>query len=436
VHLKRSLSLAGVIGVAAAILIATAGAAPGPAKPQPKLHFTTAASVLTYLKSHGINTRGIVVQRGARIYAGRKCPGKAWKCTQARRVIQFATLASSFSCSPSYPTSGSQTYPNSCTVVQVSSTGNNNAKCLEQTSTTVPSPNQYCSITQTSGTGKNNAAVVQLIYQSSGQNQSGNQEAHVKQTSVTGQNSAVVAQTIWQTTSTNSSPVNQDQNGTQTNDIVQDSASGTQLSIMSQATLQKATAGREHDDDDDDHPHYTYPGPSPFTGSQDQTSDGESHTDQSSTGVSKSYNFQNMLQIEKAPKYSPVIQSQTGPYRCCTSPGQTGNPNDVFQLQQAKLQFRSYGFEGTAGNQFESETGLLESSGHSHISQFTNQNGTTDSNSCDVNGGTCAAILIVSNGVTTTKCSDTEGCDISPPPPPPPPPPPGPLFIPSSTAPR
>jgi hypothetical protein len=426
VHLKRSLSLVGVIGVAAAILIATAGAAPGPAKPTPKLRFTSSAAVLKYLKSHGVNTRGIVIQRGVRNYAGTHCPGKAWNCTRARRVIQFATLASTFQCSPSNAPGGSATSPNNCVVVQVNATGDNNAKCVEQTSN--PAPSQNCEITQTNVSGKNNATVFQLIYQSSGQNQSGDQAARVTQQNGTGSNNSTVAQTIWQTTATNVPTVSQDQSGTQSNLINQNAANGgKQLSIMSQATLQKATAGREHDDDDDDddddHDHYTYPGPSPFTGSQDQYGDGVSHTDQNSTGVSKSYNFQNMLQIEKAPEYSAVVQSQVGPYRCCTSPGQGTNPNDVFQLQQSKRQFRSYGFSGTSGGQFLNELGFLETSGNGHISQFANQNGTTESTTCTVSNGTCGAETSINNGVPascseSSDLTETSGCGLPPPPPP------------------
>jgi hypothetical protein len=403
VYLKRSLSLVGVLGVAAAILIATAGAARGPEKPHAKFHFTSSASVFKYLKSHGVNTRGMVVQRGVRNYAGPKCPGKRWNCTRARHVIQFASAAASntFSCSPSYgtpagpfPPTPTAVSPNTCIVVQVNATGDNNAKCIEQTS--ADGANQYCEIYQENVSGKNNAAIVQLINESSGQHQTGNQTAYVTQQNGTGSNNSVVTQTIWQATSTKGPTVDQDQQGRQNNDIEQTAtAGGTQLSVMSQATVQKALAGRERDWD------FAPFAPSAFTGTQNQYGDGRGTVNQDSTGVSKSYNFQNMLQIEKAPKFSAVTQNQNGPYRCCSLQGT--NTSDVFRIEQSKSQFTT----SATATQFLDENGFLDTSGQGHISQFANQNGTTQSNSCDVNGGACAAETAIVDGVPAT-CSESS----------------------------
>ncbi len=391
-HPKRSLSLVGVVGVAAAILIATAGAASGQEKTHAKFHFTSPAAVLKYLKSNGVSTRGMVVQRGVRNYAGPKCPGKGWNCTRARHVIQFAAASNTFVCSPAT----SSTYPDTCVIVQVNTTWDNNAKCFEQTS--ADGANQSCDITQTNGSGKNNAVVIQLINESSGQHQTGGQAAYVTQQNGTGSNNSAVAQTIWQTTSTNNSmvPVDQDQQARQVNQITQNaSAGGTQFSVMSQAVVQKAMAGRERDWD------FAPFAAAAFTGLQNQYGDGRGTVNQESTGKSQSYNFQNMLQTEKAPKYSAVTQDQVGPYRCCSS--QQSNSNDVFVIEQAKGQFTT----STAGNQFLDENGFLDTAGKGHISQFANQNGTTQSNSCNVNGGACAAETAIDNGVPAT-CSESS----------------------------
>jgi hypothetical protein len=396
-----------VVGATAAILIATAGAVPGPEKPHSKLNFTSTAAVLKFLKSHGVNTQGIVVQRGVRNYAGARCPGKKWNCTRAHRVIQFATLASTFQCSPSYPTGGSSTPPDSCVVVQVNTTGDNSAKCVEETS--ADGAQQNCDITQTNVSGKNDAVVFQLIHESGLQHQTGRQDASVKQDNCSGSNNSAVAQTILQTTSTTGPVVNQDQQARQSNHISQNHpplCGGTNFSVMSHAVVQKAAAGSGGEDASSSFAPFAV---AAFTGSQNQFGDGHASVNQTSTGVSKSYNFQNMLQIEQAPP--GVTQKQVGPYRCCSL--QQSNPNDFFYLEQGKKQFRS----APVANQTIFEDGFLETTGHGHIDQFAQQNNATKSNACDVNNGACVAQTAGVNGVIT-KCSDnvnTEACSICPP---------------------
>jgi hypothetical protein len=56
------------------------------------VNLSTNAKVREYLRSLGISPRGAVIQRGARNYAGPRCPGKAWTCTStAHRVVQVAS---------------------------------------------------------------------------------------------------------------------------------------------------------------------------------------------------------------------------------------------------------------------------------------------------------------------------------------------------------
>jgi hypothetical protein len=409
-HLKRSLGLAALLLATAAVLVGTAGAVRAPQQHQRQIHFTSVKGVLKYLKAHGISTRGIVIQRSLHNYAGPKCPGKRWSCTNARRVIQFASSADSsntFVCSPASAQVPPTSSPNDCTIVQTNTTGDNNAKCIEQSS--APSATQNCSITQTNAFGANNAAVVQLLNQG-GQSSDGQQNAHVKQTNGTGKNNSALTQTIVQSATTSGPTVNQSQDGRQVNDINQTSGTGDQVSVMSQVVTQREVAGKSDRDRDRDSDFSTFAA-TPFTGAQSQFGDGQSDTDQSSTGVSKSFNFQNMFQSEVAPKFSAVTQDQNGPFRCCSQQGT--NSSDVFNIQQSKIQLAS----SAARNQFLDESGFLDTTGHGHISQFGNQNGSTQSNSCDVNAGACAAETIAEDGTfdTCTESGGEPSCFLCPP---------------------
>jgi hypothetical protein len=403
VHGKRTIGLAAAV-VTAFALVATAGAARSPQRAQQRqFHFTTPAAAFKYLKARGVS--GIVVQRGQRNYAGLHCPGRAWHCTTARHVIQFATSSSStntFSCSSSYgtpliltPPPPASTPPDKCVIVQVSLGGDNNAKCVEQTSG--DGHNQDCEIYQESGSGTNNAAIVQLINESQGQTQSGTQDAIVQQNNGTGKNNSLVTQTITQTTATGGPTVSQNQNGQQTNTISQTSGSGDQLSAMSQVVVQRATAGKTGFSSS-----FVPFAATPLTGNQTQFGDGKADVDQASTGVSKAFNFQNMLQVESAPSNAAVTQDQDGPFRCCTSQGT--NPGDVFNLQQSKTQFAS---SAVPDSQTLDEKGDLTTSGTGHISQFGDQNGTTQTNTCDVTGGTCVAETAIIDGEPAT-CSSND----------------------------
>ena len=398
--LKRTMGLAAAVFVAFA-LVATAGATRGlQGSHHTQFHFKTAAAALKYLKAQGVNNRSVVVQRGLRNYAGPRCPGKAWHCTTARHVIQFATSAAStntFSCTASSPATITPSPPNGCVIVQVNVSGNNTAKCVEQTA--ADGAQQNCNITQTNTSGTNNATVIQLITESLNQpgtqSQTGRQDASVQQQNGTGANNSLVTQTIVQAMATGGPLVSQSQDGRQNNTINQTAGSGNQLSTMSQAVLQRETSGSSRFD-------FAPFSATVLTGSQDQFGDGVGRVDQSSTGVSKAFNFQNMLQIESTPRNAAVTQNQNGPFRCCSSQG--SNANDVFSIQQSKTQFAS---SSVPDGQTLDENGLLFTSGHGHISQFANQNGTTQSNSCDTTAGGCAAETAIVDGVPTT-CSDNS----------------------------
>src|SRR5215213_11450822 len=65
-----------------------------------RIDLSSRAAINTYLRSIGVDPSGVVVQRGARVYAGANCPGKGWTCTRATRVLQLATAQNKFECTP------------------------------------------------------------------------------------------------------------------------------------------------------------------------------------------------------------------------------------------------------------------------------------------------------------------------------------------------
>jgi hypothetical protein len=415
VYLKRSLNLAAVCLAAFAILIASAAAARGPQQAHRQFHFRTPGAVLKYLKTHGIDTRGMVIQRGHRNYAGPNCPGKRWSCTKAKHVIQFSTASASnqFFCSPSYgsptvlgtpaPTSSP---PNECIIVQVSPDGSdNNAKCVE--TTTATSPTLDCQVWQENTTGANNALIVQLITQRAGQSQDGHENAQVHQQNGSGANNAAITQTIWQNVFASGPAVGQSQTANVNNTIEQNGGTSTQLGTMSQLVIQVASAGKKRDEDDGSKtstPPLAPTSPTPFSGSQSQSGDGNGSVDQHSAGVSKAFTFQNMFQKETAP--SGVDQNQVGPFHCCTF--QDSNLDDQFSIQQSKTQLTS----SSTSDQFLQQDGQLVTTGHGHISQFANEDGTTQSNTCDVNGGTCMASQQCSTGAESLGgCAPPSSCN-------------------------
>ena len=51
---------------------------------------STRGAVMKYVRSLGVDPTGLVIQRGARNYAGPNCPGPNWNCTRASKVVQIA----------------------------------------------------------------------------------------------------------------------------------------------------------------------------------------------------------------------------------------------------------------------------------------------------------------------------------------------------------
>jgi hypothetical protein len=216
---KRLLGLATAM-VAVAVLVGSvgAGAARTPAKSAPNL--STNAKVREYLRSHGISPRGVVIQRGARNYAGPKCPGKRWRCTSTKHaVVQVAA------------TGGKNTYTctgSSCAVIQVAAapTATNTAKCIKTTGLS-----GTCTINQSSTTANNVAIVLQIAAKASGLTQTATYSAQITQrtTAAGAFNKACVLQLVNIDASTvrdRGTPVSVNLAAHQTANITQDSATG------------------------------------------------------------------------------------------------------------------------------------------------------------------------------------------------------------------
>ena len=127
----RPMLLIGV-AVAAALLFVGGATARGTGA---STALPTLAHADRYLSSLGLDPAGFVVQRGARNYAGAKCPGKGWNCTKAKRVLQIASsggvnaVVCAASSGSAHSTAGATTV--GCTIVQTSTSGSNTATCNE-----------------------------------------------------------------------------------------------------------------------------------------------------------------------------------------------------------------------------------------------------------------------------------------------------------------
>jgi hypothetical protein len=233
--------------VALLVLAGAGAAANGPdLSSTQKFNLSTRAGVVGYLRSKGINPHGVVIQRGARNYAGPMCPGRAWNCTTATRVVQIAstgstTSSNNFSCTPS--TGGSATAPTSCLIVQSSSGADNNATCNEVTDDSTNA--ESCRIFQSNTTGANNAYAKQGVALSSGIVQDATQNAEVSQVNSGGSNNVQVNQDLKESSSvvaTGTANTTQTQDGHQTTSVYQHSDTGNNAAKVLQSLQLKATA--------------------------------------------------------------------------------------------------------------------------------------------------------------------------------------------------
>jgi hypothetical protein len=175
VHIKGFLSLGTAVVVAVA-LVSAAGARSTASRHIARIDVSTRAAAVHYLRSIKVNPRGLVIQRGARNYAGPKCPGKGWTCTSTEHpVVQVAAAGgkNTFECSSGH-----------CAVVQAAdaTAAANTAKCVRTTGIT-----QSCSINQVSSSVDNVAIVYMNATKLTGLTQDASQVANIIQQATGGQ---------------------------------------------------------------------------------------------------------------------------------------------------------------------------------------------------------------------------------------------------------
>jgi hypothetical protein len=143
---------------------------------------STIAGAKAYFRSIGINARNVVIQRGARNYAGPTCPGGRWICTGTTHpVVQIARAGgrNRFVCRTAR-----------CAVVQLTEQGSatrrlslatvaakpNKAVCIKTTGLS-----QSCSISQSSASANNTAVVYQNAGKMAGLTQTASYSASITQ---------------------------------------------------------------------------------------------------------------------------------------------------------------------------------------------------------------------------------------------------------------
>jgi hypothetical protein len=150
--------------------------------------FSTIAGAKSYFRSIGVNPRGVVIQRGARNYAGPRCPGRRWACTTATHpVVQIAVAGgrNKFVCRTARCAVVQLTARRAATTLLAAPTAKpNKAVCIKTMGLT-----QSCSISQSSATADNTAVVYQNAGKISGLTQTASSSASITQQATGSSNS-------------------------------------------------------------------------------------------------------------------------------------------------------------------------------------------------------------------------------------------------------
>jgi len=412
----------------AAVFVSSAGAG------VERTDLSTRAGVTKYLVAHGIDPTGIVIQRGTRNYAGPSCPGKGWTCTRASRVVQISSgSGNQFQCTPS---SGSPVLPpNTCTIVQMSASGTNDARCMERSND--PSAAQSCVIQQQNSTGDNRADIQQFVAVGDSPATDVSQNASVDQTNGSGSNSAHVAQDLNQSSKSPGTGGAQSQEGHQSVTVTQSADTGNNSSDVNQSLAQSAitsagpdnlsqtqnaldngpntdaavdqttTLGRNesHLNQSNDLKAFSKKAGN-VSQTQGSTNGGlNGHVDQSSSGLSLAFASQDEKQKLDADKSTSLSQTQTGPSWCCSV--QVSNPNDRFMISQRSQQFADEG-----ADQSNAVVGTCDTSGGCSVDQRIQQGNTTTTNSCT--DSFCNEGIVCEEGSCAPCGSEESSC---PPPP-------------------
>ncbi len=401
------------------------------------------AEAVQYLASLGISARGVVVQRGSHNYAGPSCPGKGWTCTKAKRVLQVASREGDdnrFYCTPS--TGGSSSPPNGCTIIQVSSGGQNVAFCREQSDAAMV--DQDCSVRQTNTTGGNWLLIDQQVNAHNGAAQTAHQYGGSLQQNGSGPNAVEIHQALQQQTQSTDSTGAQTQNGHQEASVTQFSDSGANAARIDQSLAlhadakggasvtqtqnadgdintnagvdQSSNSGRNFAQVNQQNQYDAHVGKAvTATQQQGSTRGGESvFFSQSSSGLSTADGDQQEHQNMQADRVGSLTQSQFGPM--WSDPEQFSNPNNVYDVDQRSDQHAS----SPAALQDDQQYGECDTSGRCTVDQRVQQQGQSFTNSCGP-ATTCDSGQHVIDG-TQTPCTGTSETACSAPPPPPPPP--------------
>ncbi|MFL5958710.1 MAG: hypothetical protein ACJ75G_00380 [Gaiellaceae bacterium] len=173
--------------IAAVAVVSASGAATAKASKVIPIDVSTRTAVVHYLRSIDVDPTAVVIQRGARNYAGPSCPGEGWSCTTtAHPVVQVASAdgSNTFNCTTA-----------TCAVVQVAAAplAPNTAKCIRTTGLS-----QSCTISQSSSTRDNLAIVYESATKTSGLTQTASSFASITQvaTGASNSNTACVTQNI------------------------------------------------------------------------------------------------------------------------------------------------------------------------------------------------------------------------------------------------
>ena len=448
---------------AVAVLTASAGAGATGAPIKRGIDVSTPTAVKQYLRSIGVSPSGVVIQRGVRNYAGARCPGKGWTCTSTSHpvvqfaaaggknsfqgtpgsgpVVQVAAASSSQNVAKCITTSG---ITQSCSINQ-RGTGSNTAivvQIVTKTSGLTQNASQTARIIQTAGSGANTACVLQRTtidgstVAKKGASVNVTLDAHqsisITQDSASGGNTVQNAsstgnclsgpldqsQTLT-STATGSGSITQRQNAANKGpnmvlDIKQNqkpgffgSASGPNSAAFNQTNTLTAVA-------------VTPAGPV----SQTQSSvDGGilANVNQDSTGVNTANATQTETQCEEAngaggpltcnttadpPGYS-LTQTQFGPVKKGDGDSKQtgGNPASTFTINQSSTQNND-----TGKNQTNLVQGDCATSGNCMVTQTTNINGTSHTNT---QSGQSVDTQISCSGSTCTSSGPTTTGDLT-----------------------
>jgi hypothetical protein len=328
---------------------------------------TTRAGAVRYLRAIGLNPRHVVVQQGRKNYAGPKCPGSGWTCTNARRVLQIGTV-NFYSCTP--PTTSAP--PNTCTIIQHNGTGNGTATCTE----TSTGPVQSCTITQDSSSGSNTASVTQTLGQLAfGNNvtQNATQNAIVMQTSVNGANNATVRQ------------------------------------LLGQAAGQGSSSSDEDANDADD---FTQPTSSPIKQAQEARQNAYVNQKATGTGSNTSSITQGQLQVERADHAPSIMQTQnvatqaSAPAACPTlSPTDDVSSNQCNTVQQQSVSGTNNSKVQESYNQFQAASNCCATTPGTQIQGLATQGG-IDHRFQQCSNGSCTPST--SGGLSTQSSNQVE----------------------------